>query len=65
MFERGSTPLHVACQHANIKICQLLIENGASTEIEDERECLPMNVIGEAFLNTGDEEQLVQEELSW
>ena len=35
--DEGKTPLHLAMKKGNIKIIELLIQNGASTQIKDKK----------------------------
>eukprot|EP00928_Gymnodinium_smaydae_P016291 TRINITY_DN16089_c0_g1_i1.p1 TRINITY_DN16089_c0_g1~~TRINITY_DN16089_c0_g1_i1.p1 ORF type:complete len:3624 (+),score=981.26 TRINITY_DN16089_c0_g1_i1:76-10947(+) len=39
----NQTPLHIAAEHGQFRICQLLIENGALMEVEDNFGRLPMH----------------------
>ena len=38
-FQDGQTPLFLACQKSHTDIAELLIENGASMDVEDSVSC--------------------------
>ena len=47
MDDYGSTPLHIECLFADANVIELLLENGANTDAQDNKRLTPSMAFGQ------------------